>query len=131
VGIRHNTTSAVTAALVVALAMASTSAHEFIVRPDRMEAAPGSTMPLQVFSAHTFFAKSEELEPANEIEASVVAGSKRTPVALTANAQTLAYVGAATAPIPGGPFVISGHRQPQIWATTPQGFRNVGEPALA
>jgi hypothetical protein len=90
--------AAVIIALIMALAVPQTSAHESIVRPDRMEAVPGSTVPLQAFSAHTFFAKSEELEPANEVEVSVVAGSKRTPVALTANAQTLAYVGAATAP---------------------------------
>jgi hypothetical protein len=38
-----------------ALVVTPASEHEFIVRPERMQVAPGSTLPLEVFSAHTFF----------------------------------------------------------------------------
>lgn len=47
---------------------------------------------------------------------------------MTPDAPTFVYNGSVAAP-KAGTFMLWGHRLPQIWATTPQGFRNVGKRA--
>jgi len=49
---------------------------------------------------------------------------KRTDIAVKPNDKTLAYDGALTAPS-SATFIVTGARLPQIWATTPEGFKQV------
>ena len=123
----NRSVSAAAAAIALVCAMvASAGAHEFIVRPAQMQVAGGAPLAFEILSAHVFFSRSEELEPASEVAASLAAGERRLPLSLTANAPAFVYSGTASAPA-AGTFILRAHRAPQIWATTAQGFRNVGQ----
>ena len=52
------------------------------------------------------------------------ADGKRTDIAVKANEKTLAYDGTVTAPS-SATFIVTGARLPQIWATTPEGLKQI------
>ena len=54
----------------------------------------------------------------------VYADGKRTDIAVKPNEKTLAYDGTVTAPS-STTFIVTGARLPQIWATTPEGLKQI------
>ena len=117
-------------ALTVALGVSGTAhAHEFIVKPDAMTIQPGAELQVSGLSSHIFLI-SQELEDAKDVKIGVYADGKRADIAVKPNEKTLAYDGTVIAP-PNGTFIATGARLPQIWATTPDGLRQVTKKGAA
>lgn len=120
---------ALAAATVLAPAAYTTGAHahEYVVKPGAMRAAPGQPVPVEVVSSHVFIT-SQELEDARDSHAGVWAEGKRTPIALQRDEAAKVHRGTMQAPSEGC-FLVTGHRAGQVWSTTPQGSRRVGREA--
>ncbi len=103
------------------LASAHAHAHEFLVKPSTTTAKQGEKIAIAVVSSHVFM-NSEELEEAKDVRVAVVANGRRTEIAVVPNAPAFVFEATLEAPT-SAPFVISGTRLPQIWATTPNGVR--------
>jgi hypothetical protein len=100
-------------------------AHEYIVKPATMTVQAGAELPLAALSTHVFLI-SQELEAANDVKAGLYAEGKHTGVPLKPNDKTLAYEGTITAPS-SATFIGTGAGLPQIWATTPDGLKQVSK----
>src|SRR5262249_19518153 len=111
-------------ALVIALGMSGTPhAHEFIAKPGAMTVQAGAELEVAGLSSHVFL-NSQELEPPKDVKVGVYANGKPTDIAVKPNEKTLAYDGAVTAPS-SATFIVTGARLPQIWATTPEGLKQI------
>src|SRR6266404_2896251 len=111
-------------ALTVAVGVSGTAhAHEFIVKPGAMTVQVGAELQVAGLSSHIFLI-SEELEAARDVKVGFYVDGKRTDIAVKPNEKTLAYDGTVTAPS-NATFIVTGARLPQIWATTPQGLKQV------
>jgi uncharacterized GH25 family protein len=111
-------------ALTVAVGVSGTAhAHEFIVKPGAMTVQVGASLQVAGLSSHIFLI-SEELEAARDVKVGFYVDGKRTDIAVKPNEKTLAYDGTVTAPS-NATFIVTGARLPQIWATTPQGLKQV------
>ena len=94
------------------------SAHEFIVKPDKTQAAKGESVGVQAQAAHVFMI-SEEAEPVETVVVELIQG----------NAKAKALVGKAALPA-DGPAMIVGHRLPQTWSDTTEGVLEGGRKDL-
>jgi uncharacterized GH25 family protein len=106
-------------------ASAAAYAHEYIVKPATMTVQAGAELSLAALSTHVFLI-SQELEAAKDVKAGLYADGKHTDVPLKPNDKTLAYDGTITAPS-SATFIVTGARLPQIWATTPDGLKQVSK----
>jgi uncharacterized GH25 family protein len=117
-------------ALAAALGVSGTAhAHEFIVKPSTMTVQAGAELQVTGLSSHIFLV-SQELEAANDVKIGLYADGKRADIAVKPNEETLAYDGTVTAPSSGS-FIVTGMRLPQIWATTPDGLKQVTKKVAA
>src|SRR4051794_3758663 len=108
----------------VAMAVSGTAhAHEFIAKPGAMTVQAGAELQVAGLSSHIFLV-SEELEAAKDVKVGFYVDGKRTDIAVKPNEKTLAYDGTVAAPSTAT-FIVTGSRLPQIWATTPQGLKQV------
>ena len=98
----------------------SVLAHEFIIKPVSMSVEPGATVPFSIVSAHVFMV-SEEMEPADKIEASMIKDDTITPIKLSPNPTLLTQDGVALCQKPGY-SIIAGHRKGVIYTKTTQGY---------
>jgi uncharacterized GH25 family protein len=111
-------------ALTVAVGVSGTAqAHEFIVKPGAMTVQPGAELPVAGLSSHIFLI-SQELEAAKDVKVGFYADGKRTDIPVKPNDNTLAYDGTVTAPS-SATFIVTGARLPQVWATTPEGLKQI------
>jgi uncharacterized GH25 family protein len=98
-------------------------AHEFIAKPAAMTAPVGAELQIAGLSTHVFLI-SQELEAPKDVKVGYYANGKRTDIAVKPNEKTLAYDGTLTAPS-NATFIVTGARLPQIWATTPEGLKQI------
>jgi uncharacterized GH25 family protein len=101
------------------------NAHEFIVKPAVMTIQAGAELQVAGLSTHIFLI-SQELEAAKDVKVGLYANGKRADITVKSNEKTLAYDGTVTAPS-SGTFILTGARLPQIWATTPDGLKQVNK----
>ena len=104
------------------------SAHEFIVKPDKTQAAKGESVGVQAQAAHVFMI-SEEAEPVETVVVELIQGNAKEPVKLAEDAKAKALVGKAALPA-DGPAMIVGHRLPQTWSDTTEGVLEGGRKDL-
>ena len=104
------------------------SAHEFIAKPDKTQAAKGDTVGVQAQAAHVFMI-SEEAEPAETVVLELVQAGKSTPIALKEDDSVKALTGKIVLPA-DGPALLVGHRLPQIWSDTTEGVLEGDRKAL-
>jgi uncharacterized GH25 family protein len=109
--------------MVAAGASGTVSAHEFIAKPGAMTVQAGAELQVAGLSSHVFLI-SQELEAPKDVKVGFYADGKRTEIAVKPNEKTLAYDGTVTAPT-SATFIITGARLPQIWATTPDGLKQI------
>ena len=102
------------------------SAHEFIVKPDKTQAAKGESVGVQ---AQDVFMISEEAEPVETVVVELIQGNAKEPVKLAEDAKVKALVGKAALPA-DGPAIIVGHRLPQTWSDTTEGVLEGGRKDL-
>ena len=76
------------------------SAHEFIVKPDKTQAAKGESVGVQAQAAHVFMI-SEEAEPVDTVVVELIQGNAKEPVKLVEDAKVKALVGKAALPADG------------------------------
>ena len=98
-------------------------AHEFIAKPAARTAPVGAELQIAGLSTHVFLI-SQELEAPKDVKVGYYANGKRTDIAVKPNEKTLAYDGTLTAPS-NATFIVTGARLPQIWATTPEGLKQI------
>ena len=98
-------------------------AHEFIAKPGAMAVQAGAELQVAGLSSHVFLI-SQELEAQQDVKVGFYADGKRTDIAVKPNEKTLAYDGTVTAPT-SATFIVTGARLPQIWATTPEGLKQI------
>jgi uncharacterized GH25 family protein len=111
-------------ALTVALVVWNVAkAHEFIVKPAAMMVQAGAELQVSGLSTHIFFI-SQELEAAKDVKLGFYTDGRRTDIPVKPNNTTLAYDGTLTAPS-NATFIVTGARLPQIWATTPEGLKQI------
>jgi len=111
-------------ALAVAVGLSGTAhAHEFIAKPAAMSIQAGAELQVAGLSSHVFVT-SQELEAAKDVKVGLYVGGKRGDITVKPNENTLAYEGIVTAPS-SATFIVTGARLPQIWATTPEGLKQV------
>ena len=104
------------------------SAHEFIVKPDKVQAAKGENVGIQAQAAHVFMI-SEEAEPVETVVIEILQGKEKQPVKLSEDAGVKALVGKAALKA-DGPALLVGHRLPQIWSDTTEGVLEGDRKAL-
>ena len=104
------------------------SAHEFIVKPDKTQAAKGENVGVQAQAAHVFMI-SEEAEPVETVVVELIQVNAKEPVKLAEDAKAKALVGKAALPA-DGPAMIVGHRLPQTWSDTTEGVLEGGRKDL-
>ncbi len=104
------------------------SAHEFIVKPDKTQAAKGESVGVQAQAAHVFMI-SEEAEPVETVVVELIQVNAKEPVKLAEDAKAKALVGKAALPA-DGPAMIVGHRLPQTWSDTTEGVLEGGRKDL-
>jgi len=109
--------------MVVAGVSEAAYAHEFIAKPGAMTVQPGAELPVAGLSSHVFLI-SQELEAPKDVKVGFYVDGKRTDIAVKPNQKTLAYDGTVTAPT-SATFIVTGVRLPQIWATTPEGLKQI------
>jgi hypothetical protein len=111
-------------ALVVAAGGSGTAhAHEFIAKPGAMTVQAGAELQVAGLSSHVFLI-SQVLEAPKDVKIGFYTDGKRTDIAVKPNEKTLAYDGTVTAPASAA-FIVTGARLPQIWATTPEGLKQI------
>jgi uncharacterized GH25 family protein len=114
--------------LMLAIGIGTTAAHEFIIKPVQMKADPGHTLPFSVISAHAFMI-SEEMEPADEVDVSLIRGDGNDAVALKPNDVLMTLDGAAELKTEGT-HILAGHRNGMIWTQTTRGWKQAGKKGL-
>lgn len=108
--------------IMMAMALAgSLFAHEFIVKPQQVDAQVGKPVPFGVMVAHRFFV-SEELEDSSYVDLSLYQdGKKGERVGLSENSSFLTLDGTVT-PKKKGAAIIAGHRKAMPWSNTTKGW---------
>ena len=101
--------------------LSSVLAHEFIIKPVSMSVEPGASVPFSIVSAHVFMV-SEEMEPADKVEASMIKDDTVTSIKLSSNPTLMTQDGVALCQKPGY-SIISGHRKGMIYTKTTQGYK--------
>lgn len=93
-------------------------AHEFILKPQQWHVySPGQELPFSIVSSHVFM-KSDELEAAETVAASYNGQS----IPLSPNEAFKSFDGVVTLGGPGA-TLLHGHRQPQVWSRTTEGWK--------
>ena len=115
--------------LLALLSVAGTaSAHEFILKPSKAEAAKGEKIRVEAQAAHVFMV-SEEAENPKDVRLELRQGKDVTPVSLSEDKAANTLAGEVT--LPGtGPALLVGHRLPQIWSDTTEGVLEGGRAEL-
>jgi uncharacterized GH25 family protein len=109
--------------MVAASVSVTAQAHEFIAKPGAMTVQAGAELQVAGLSSHVFLI-SQELEAPKDVKVGFYADGKRTDIGVSPNEKTLAYDGTMTAPS-SATFIVTGARLPQIWATTPEGLKQI------
>lgn len=117
-----------TTTLMLAIGIGSTAAHEFIIKPVQMKTEPGRTLPFSVVSAHVFMI-SEEMEPMNEVDVSLIHGNGNDVVTLKPNDVLLTLDGAVKL-TQEGTHILAGHRKGMVWTQTTRGWKQSGKKGL-
>lgn len=104
------------------------SAHEFIAKPDKMQAAKGDAVRVEAQAAHVFMI-SEEAEPSDTVVLELMQSDVRTPVKLAEDTKAKALAGTATLTA-DGPALLVGRRLPQTWSDTTEGVLEGDRKAL-
>ncbi|MCP4117580.1 MAG: DUF4198 domain-containing protein [Desulfobacteraceae bacterium] len=108
--------------------IASVSAHEFVIKPVQMSVQPDQKVPFSVLSCHVFMV-SEELEPGDQIDVSLINANTVTPIKLHPNPILLTHDGVAQCKKEGY-AIIAGHRKGIIWTQTTQGWKQASKKGL-
>lgn len=104
--------------VLLGMAISTSYAHELILKPQEWHAySPGQELPFSIVSSHTFM-KSDELEVAETVAASYNGQS----IPLSPNEAFKSFDGVVTLGDPGA-ALIHGHRQPQVWSRTTEGWK--------
>lgn len=117
-----------TTILMLAIGVGSAAAHEFIIKPVQMKTEPGHTLPFSIVSAHAFMI-SEEMEPVDEVDVSLIQGDGNDRVALKPNDVLLTLDGAAELKTEGT-HILAGHRNGMIWTQTTRGWKQASRKGL-
>lgn len=102
--------------------------HEFIVKPVQMQASVGHKLPFSVMSAHVFMV-SEEMEPLDQVDLSLVKANDFQKLSLKPNEMLLMHDGVAELK-QEGTYLLAGHRQGMIWSHTTQGWKQASKKGL-
>ena len=94
-------------------------AHEFIVKPDKVEAGKGEPLGVQVQAAHVFMI-SEEAESPDDVKLEALQRGKANAVALSV-APAGTYLSGVVTLAEDGPALLSASRLPQLWSDTTSG----------
>jgi uncharacterized GH25 family protein len=110
----------ITAAATLLLAVAQgAAAHEFVAVATAPRAAAGAQLGVEVYSTHSLL-NADELERTEINRVRFVHGTTRTEVALRGDEGRALQLGQAPAPTEAT-FIVSGHRLPLVFSTTPRG----------
>ncbi len=104
------------------------NAHEFIIKPVQVSTEAGNKLAFSVLAAHVFMI-SEEAEPVEQVEISLIEKENKTEVKLQKNDVLLTLDGAVE-PKKEGTAIIAGHRKGMIWSQTTQGWKQAGKKEL-
>ncbi|RLB93989.1 MAG: DUF4198 domain-containing protein [Deltaproteobacteria bacterium] len=99
----------------------SVLAHEFIIKPVLMSVEPGAKVPFSIVSGHVFMV-SQEMEPTDKVEASMIKDDTVTPIKLSSNPTLMTQDGVALCQKQGY-SIIAGHRKGMIYTKTTQGYK--------
>jgi len=108
--------------------LSSASAHEFLIKPVQMSVAPDQKVPFSVMSCHVFMV-SEELEPVDQMDVSLIKDDTITPIKLHPNPTLMTHDGVALSKTEGY-SIIAGHRKGMIWTQTTQGWKQASKKGL-
>jgi len=108
--------------------IAAANAHEFIIKPVQVSTEAGNKLPFSVLAAHVFMI-SEEAEPIEQVEISLIEKENKSNVELRENPIFLTLDGAVE-PKKEGTAIIAGHRKGMIWSQTTQGWKQAGKKEL-
>lgn len=103
-------------------------AHEFIVKPVQMQVSVGQKVPFSVISAHVFMV-SEEMEPLDQVDLSLVKANEIQKLTLKPNDMLLTHDGIADLK-QEGTHILAGHRKGMIWTHTTQGWQQASKKGL-
>lgn len=104
-------------------------AHEFILKPVLLNASTGQPLPFSVLSAHVYMV-SEEVEPVEQVEASLIRGDAVSEIPLEPNDILLTLDGRANIE-QEGTSILCGHRKGMIWTKTTQGWKQASKKGLS
>jgi uncharacterized GH25 family protein len=104
-------------------------AHEFIIKPVSMAPEPGEKLPFSVISAHVFMV-SEEMEPLDQVDVSLIRGETKTNVDLVKNPTLMTLDGIVNLE-DQGTYILCGHRKGMLWSQTTQGWKQAGKKGLS
>ena len=110
-------------AMVAASVSGTAHAHEFIAKPGSMTVQAGRRATGRG-SVLRRFPHQPGTRSAKDVKVGFYADGKRTDIAVKPNEKTLAYDATVTAPS-NATFIVTGARLPQIWATTPEGLKQI------
>jgi len=102
--------------------------HEFIVKPVQMQAPVGHKLPFSVMSAHVFMV-SEEIEPLDQMDLSLVKANDIQKLNLKPNDMLLTHDGVVELK-QEGTYLLAGHRKGMIWSQTTQGWKQASKKEL-
>jgi uncharacterized GH25 family protein len=86
-------------------------AHEFIIKPARLQAQPGAKVPFAVLAAHVFMV-SDEMEPVRTVQVWLLEGDKKSLLSLNENKGNRTLDGVATLSRKGTAVLIGHLREP-------------------
>lgn len=121
--------STLTLAFVLAVLLCGNAfAHEFIIKPVQLTTEKDHVLPFSIVSAHVFMI-SEEMEPINEVETTLIQDGKTTEIKLAENEMLMTLDGQVT-PVSDGTAILAGHRNGMIWTQTTQGWKQQSKKGL-
>ncbi len=125
---KRNSFIGLMAMAVLLLCGITANAHEFILRPVQFDAEPGHKLGFSVLASHVFMV-SEEAEPAEQVEISLIEKDSRSNVSVRKNDMLQTLDGMIELK-KQGTVILAGHRKGMIWSQTTQGWKQAGKKEL-
>lgn len=118
---------AVLVSVMLLLCVGVAGAHEFVLLPEQTKVKSGSELACQVVSCHVFM-ESEELEPLEHVQASLLQNGHSRSLALRENAPAMVLEGSARL-VEKGTAILVGHRDGLVWTETTKGWQQAPKDA--
>jgi len=125
---KKNSLIALAAMTMLLLCSIAANAHEFILKPVQLNIESGHKLGFSVIASHVFMI-SEEAEPAEQVEISLIEKDSRSNVIVQKNDMLQTLDGAVELK-KQGTVILAGHRKGMIWSQTTQGFKQTGKKEL-